>query len=427
MKTGRMPRIPVVLILLLLALPACPRDCGADQISDLVAQVSTSRIHDDIAALDFPRCTSQELAQASNYITQALSGCGYLVLHQPVRYSQNVIARAEGTVHPDQVFVIGAHFDTVYNCPGADDNASGVAALLEIARILAGIRPPYSIEFVAFTLEELYMVGSYAYVQQAQEQGKHIAGMICFDMIGYTCATAGCQNPFSTIPGCVEVDPSGVNVGDYAATLVNTASASLLATCDQAAGTYVPELERVRMQVVAQGQCFGLSRRSDHVPFWDAAIPAIEFLDTYGDRNPYYHTTSDRLETLDLEFCRRITQTALALVLESAIAAAPAPQAGSVPAGITAVVPNPARRGSPVRLVLSERSGPDRLDPVAVRLDLVDASGRVRRSLMQVLPPSGIQSITWDGRDNDARLLPPGVYFIRPQAGTESRKLVVIE
>jgi hypothetical protein len=399
---------------------------GADPIADLVAEVSADRLRDHIAALDYPRASEAGLARAALYITQYLESYGYTVSQQPVRYSQNIIAVLPGSVHPEQVFVVGAHFDTVAGTPGADDNASGVAAVLEIARLLADTHPPFTIEFIAFTLEELYMVGSYAYVQDAVQHGKQFTGMICFDMIGYTCETPGCQNPMYGIPDCLTVDPQGGNVGDYAVTLVNDPSAELLTDCDHVAESYIPDLPRVRMQVAANGGCTILTRRSDHVPFWDYGFRAIEFFDTYGDRNPYYHTANDRLSILNMTFCRQITQTALAMILGSSLADIDAPWIG--PAGPLAdasraelrlIYPNPTRSSARIRC--------DLLSPGPLRLGIYDVCGRPVRLLANDAWAEGSRELTWDRTDGMNFRAPDGVYFVRLQSatGTETRKLVL--
>jgi Zn-dependent M28 family amino/carboxypeptidase len=244
---------------------------------------------------------------------------GNAVTEQPFSYSKNLIARLEGTSQPDRVFVVGAHYDTVSNTFGADDNASGVAGMLELARILAGMRLSHTIEFVAFSLEELGLWGSYHYVDMALAEHKDIVGMVNFEMIGYACRTPNCQDPVYGIPGCFRVDPEGVNVGNYGAICVNATAAPLLTNALYAVDNYVSDFDVVTMLVLGSGECAGagwnFTRRSDHVPFWEADIPAIEFFDTYNLRNPLYHTWNDTLESLDMPLCRHNVQTGLAVVL----------------------------------------------------------------------------------------------------------------
>jgi hypothetical protein len=191
----------------------------------------------------------------------------------------------------------------------------------------------------------------------------------------------------------------------------------LLDRCREAAGTYVPTLERVSMQVAGNGACFSLTRRSDHVPFWDAGYPAIEFFDTYGDRNPNYHTPNDHLSTLNLIFCRGVTQVALAMaVLPGVAEAQPLPD----PSLALAIYPNPAESSARLRSELV-RSGP-------MRLSVIDASGRLCRTIASGSLPAGAHEWVWDGRDGAGRSLAAGVYWIRldTEAGTVTRKAVRI-
>ncbi len=285
-----------------------------DCIGDLVGQISESRIFDHIAALEFPRNTAESQALASAYIADELTAYGYEVTLDPVQSSENVIARLEGSQTPERVFVLGAHFDSVSGSPGADDNAGGVAGVLEIARVLAEVQPASSVEFVGFTLEEVGLVGSRHHAEQLSEAGADIIGMIGLDMIAYTCATPGCQVPFFDIPLCINVEPEGVSVGTGIAVLGNDASAGLLSRFAVAATTYVPSLEFVTGQVADMGACFSLTRRSDHAPFWDNGFEGLLITDTAEGRNPYYHTPDDTIDTLDLAFARQVTQAALATV-----------------------------------------------------------------------------------------------------------------
>ncbi|MBM3957184.1 MAG: M28 family peptidase, partial [Gemmatimonadetes bacterium] len=262
---------------------------------------------------------------------------------------------------------------------------------------------------------------SFHYVSQAQAQGLDILGMINFDMIGYTCGSPGCQQPFWDIGGCFQVDPDGVNVGRYAATLVNDASAELLASCSFAAGSYVPELEVVTMQVVGNGDCFGFTRRSDHVPFWEAGIPALEFLNTYGSRNPYYHTPNDLLATLDMEFCLRVTRTALALAMLTEQAGMPEVPTTLAFSTLDGALPNPCSGEARIRFALP------RAGTLALRIH--DVTGRRLRTLAAGLWGEGTHELSWDGRDDTGRRLGGGAYFISLETAGQrlTRRLVLAE
>ncbi len=320
---GEQPAFALVASLSLLTSIAGPdRACGmppassaADCIQARVEQVSETSLRTHVQSLEFPRATEESRAMASAYIAEALTSFGYEVTCDPVETSENVIARLEGVRTPERVFVVGAHFDTVPGSPGADDNASGIAGMLEIARVLADSRPASSVEFVAFALEELGLIGSRQYAQRARANGVDIIGMISLEMIGYTCDVSGCQVPFSDVPDCLDVEPEGVDVGTFIAVVANDASSGLLEGFEQAARDHVTKLELVTARVAGVGLCFPDTRRSDHSPFWDQGYRAVMSTDTANFRNPNYHQPTDTSDTLDFVFATRVTQAALAFVL----------------------------------------------------------------------------------------------------------------
>ena len=200
--------------------------------------------------------------------------------------------------------VIGAHYDTVPGSPGADDNATGVAVLLELAREIASGPLKYPVQLVAFDMEEYGYLGSSHHAAKYKQQQKSIRLMISLEMLGY------CNhNPNS------QSYPAGLkyfypNSGNFIA-LIGT-----LRT--------VPDLINLSGKIRKSGQpCEWLpvpnrglivpdTRRSDHVPFWDNGYPAIMVTDTANMRNPHYHRESDRIETLDLDFlagvCRGLVE-----------------------------------------------------------------------------------------------------------------------
>ncbi|MEG5046296.1 M28 family peptidase [Microcoleus sp. B4-C1] len=200
----------------------------------------------------------------------------------------------------EKPIVIGAHYDTVPGSPGADDNATGVAVLLELARDIASGPLKYPVQLVAFDMEEYGYLGSSHHAAKYKQQQKSIRLMISLEMLGY------CNhNPNS------QSYPAGLKYfypksGNFIA-LIGT-----LRT--------VPDLVNLSGKIRKSGQpCEWLpvpnrglivpdTRRSDHVPFWDNGYPAIMVTDTANMRNPHYHRESDRIETLDLDFLAGVCQ-----------------------------------------------------------------------------------------------------------------------
>ena len=196
--------------------------------------------------------------------------------------------------------VIGAHYDTVPGSPGADDNATGVAVLLELARDIASAPLKYPVQLVAFDMEEYGYLGSSHHAAKYKQQQKSIRLMISLEMLGYCNHNPNSQ---SYPAGLKDFYP---NSGNFIA-LIGT-----LRT--------VPDLINLSGKIRKSGQpCEWLpvpnrglivpdTRRSDHVPFWDNGYPAIMVTDTANMRNPHYHRESDRIETLDLDFLAGVCQ-----------------------------------------------------------------------------------------------------------------------
>ncbi|MBW2266975.1 MAG: M28 family peptidase [Deltaproteobacteria bacterium] len=291
----------------------CASVVASSQVSDLVTQVSQANLQGHITALQGERATTLQQAAAADYIRDELEAYGYTVQSDPVGSSENLIADLTGTLRPNEIFLVGAHFDTVSGTPGADDNASGLAGLLEIARVLAGTETDATVRLVAFALEEAGLVGSNQLAQAAGSAGWNLIGMISLEMIGYTCASP-CQVPFTNTPPCVTFKTEGVTAGDFVGVVANSASASLITDFETAVSGHVAGLPVVWAQVAGTGACFPDSRRSDHAPFWDEGFPAIMVTDTANFRNPNYHGAGDTLATLDLGFASDVTRATLAMV-----------------------------------------------------------------------------------------------------------------
>lgn len=323
-------------LLTFLSVMIVPRLAEA-QIAEFVSQVSQANIQTHITALEGERDTPAQQAAAASYIRTQLESYGYTVDSDPVGASENLIATLTGTVTPNQVYIVGAHFDTVAGSPGADDNASGIAGMLEIARVLAGAETGSTLQFIAFALEEDGLLGSTKLAQDAKAAGTNVIGMISLEMIAYTCNTPGCQTPFFNTPPCITVSTEGVTVGTFIGVVANTSSASLISDFETAASTYVPSLDLEWLEVAGTGTCFPDSRRSDHAPFWDEGYPAIMLTDTANFRNPNYHAVGDTLSTLDLSFSTDVTRAALAMVA-TRVAVVPPPVPALGPWGLLLLV-----------------------------------------------------------------------------------------
>ncbi len=276
-----------------------------------VQTIDLERLKSHLATLAVPRDAFENhaaLLQVQNYIRAQFEAWGYQV--EPDSFSfqgqpfQNLIARKQPSQTPR--FLIGAHFDAVPGTPGADDNASGVAALLEIAYCLAASDIVHQIDFVAFNLEEYNMIGSQHLAQRLKRENKPLTGMLSLEMIGFTSSKPGSQQ----MP--LVLRPFYPSVGNFIALVGDTGSIPLLKAA-QKAFKQVSGLPVEGLTLPAQGKIFPETRLSDHAPFWDAGYPALLVTDTSFFRNPHYHGAGDTLATLDLPFLGRVVEGVLKL------------------------------------------------------------------------------------------------------------------
>ena len=202
--------------------------------------------------------------------------------------------------------LIGAHLDTVPGTPGADDNASGVAALLEVSRVAAPISWNLPIEFILFNLEEFGMVGSAHYAAALRRAKTPILGMLSLEMIAFT-ESEGLQHYPWFLKGRY---PS---TGNYLGLAANRRSQPFLHVVLDAMQT-VETLPIETMILPGNGWMFPEARLSDHSPFWDVGFPALLVTDTAFFRNPHYHQPSDTVATLDLSFLEHVTRGLVAAI-----------------------------------------------------------------------------------------------------------------
>jgi len=249
------------------------------------------------------------MALAAAYIQSQFESCGLTVERQSYRYQNdavsNVVARWQPPDRATGHYVLGAHYDSVSGTVGADDNASAVAVLLETARAVPleanpGNEAP-AITFVAFALEEppvygtRYM-GSRVFAARARQAGLVIDGMICLEMVGYTCHEPGCQRyPFPLqFFGYPET-------GDFIG-IVGNRQSSRFTRMLRTGFQRNPRLPVITLTVPFNGWIMPAVRLSDHASFWREGYRAVMVTDSAYFRNPHYHLPSDTMETLDFGF-----------------------------------------------------------------------------------------------------------------------------
>ncbi|KMP11477.1 hypothetical protein UZ36_04370 [Candidatus Nitromaritima sp. SCGC AAA799-C22] len=250
-----------------------------------------------------PFTSPDHLKLCANYIADRFHDTRLTVREEPVPFhaggSDNILGFKKGSSKDGEPFVLAAHYDTVEGTPGADDNASAVAALLETAWCLQSVPLKSPLMFAAFTLEEHGFVGSRHHIVEARKRNEGFRGMISLEMVGYRDRRPGSQS----YP--VYVDSSRYpDTGDYIAVVGNEPSAELTHAVTHGMRSAAPALPVEQLIVPGRGDSFTEVRLSDHSSFWEHDIPAVMVTDTAFFRNPNYHQASDTLDTLDLEFIR---------------------------------------------------------------------------------------------------------------------------
>ncbi len=242
------------------------------------------------------------MEEAAQYIGRAFLKTGLDIKEDPFqweeRFYRNIVAEKKGLIFPNRIFIIGAHYDTVPGSPGADDNASGIAVLLEGARNIQTIDLENTVRFVAFSLEECNFIGSAHYAERMKKGGERVLGMISLEMVGFT-------GPKQSYPSYINPKYYS-NVGDFIGIVGNERSKELLKKVCQSFKRSIPQLPTESLLVPGNGEGMEEVRLSDHSSFWDQGFPALMITDTAFLRNPNYHLPSDAMDTLDFEFMRKV-------------------------------------------------------------------------------------------------------------------------
>ena len=279
------------------------------QLSAVLAQVSQDSLRRSVQTLSQPRHYQAEPLSnqcCAQRIADELKSFGYEP-HFQGRY-RNVVAMAPPNLEAEAIVLVGAHYDSVPGTPGADDNASGVAGLLECARLAAICKSSVAMGFVAFNREEDGLLGSIDFVENTGSLNISVVHVL--EMIGYCRHEPGSQHLPQGLPIRV---PS---VGDFIGILGNRDSNHVVDLVLTQAATYVPELPVLGLKVqLGVEKLLPVLARSDHDSFWRARIPATMWTDTAEYRNPHYHLETDTPATLDYDFLRSVTQLLLACLL----------------------------------------------------------------------------------------------------------------
>ncbi|UOF00610.1 M28 family peptidase [Bdellovibrio reynosensis] len=286
---------------------AFPQTEGAEPRANI------DRLRADVTALTstkIPRSYENlaGLKEAAKYIENEWKKSGLKVAYQKFKAGKNTYENVVTTMGPSKGprIVIGAHYDVAGPLPGADDNASGIAGLLEIARLIQQRKPTlkYRIDLVAYTLEEppffgSDQMGSAVHAKSLKELKAEVLFMLSLEMVGYFSDKKNSQS--FPIPELAKIYPS---TGNFIGVVGDPTSKALVTQVTR----LMKQASKVDVQALnAPRELPGVSL-SDHSSYWEYGYPAIMLTDTAFMRNPHYHTKGDTADTLDYKSMAEVVE-----------------------------------------------------------------------------------------------------------------------
>lgn len=332
---------------------------------------------------------------AAKYIKYQLESFGLNVYEQTYSSSgKNIYALQQGVTFPDKQYIICAHYDDVPSsppAPGADDDASGVAAMLEAARILSVYNPDYTIIYAAWDEEEIGLIGSAYYAGQAYNNSDDIRGVLNLEMFGWDGDDDG------------KIDIHTDNIGN---------SPQLTDSLVSVNATYNIGLNPVVYNPGATS--------SDHSSFWQYGYGAVVFSEAYwgGDFNPYYHTSNDKIEHFNLDYFHKLSKLAVGTLalfsLGSTIVNTEVEEENELNFYLSQNYPNPFNPVTNITYIIPEAG--------FVSLKIYNVLGREIEILVNEHKNAGQYSIRFIADD-----LPSGIYFytLLSNSYQETHKMVI--
>lgn len=291
-----------------------------------ISGISRERLKTNVRAVEGLRHgweNPAQLEERARFIEDTFHALGLEVESQEVpfcgRRYRNIIGSLRSDKDDEGMLLLGAHYDAAWESPGADDNASGMAIMLETARVLAPLKAGRTLQFAAFTLEEpqpqtlRFLIGSEHFARMARRQKHRYDAVIILESVGYTDKREGSQE----LPAFVGIPVP--KTGDFLGVIANRRSELLMNEFHRIAEEHVPELTVVSYKAPFSGRFIPQARFSDHASFWNHRYPALMLTDTAMFRNPYYHTSGDRFETLDFAFMENVTKAVAGAIFELAM------------------------------------------------------------------------------------------------------------
>jgi Zn-dependent M28 family amino/carboxypeptidase len=283
------------------------------KVAALLETIDERQLRQWVERISVPRHFHAEAGQnraTADWLVGLLGSMGFRVEKQGE--FANIVALPGGQFA--EAVLVGAHYDSVPGCPGADDNGSAVAAMLGCAAACSLWRPVLPVIFVAFNREEDGLVGSQDFVASfLPEAPFSVNSAHVLEMVGYASSAPGSQHVPTGLP--IKIS----DTGDFLGLLANGRSTACMSEVLRHAGAYVPGLPVTGLNVkLGLEKYFPVLSRSDHAPFWAADVPAVMWTNTSEFRNHNYHQPTDTPDTLDYPFLRRVTHLLTATVISQA-------------------------------------------------------------------------------------------------------------
>ncbi len=299
-------------------------------LQQLVNEVDSFRLRADLEFVQGIRHRGTGLAhlnEVRDSLRNHFAQLGLFMEEHTFTYSgatgRNILGTMPGTGSAEKVVIVDAHYDSVNNSPGADDNGSGTVGVMGIARLLSRYPAKKTLRFIGFDMEEDGLIGSTRYVSNGIPAGEQIEGVFNFEMIGYYSEQPNSQEiPVGfdfLFPDATSQIVANQYRGDFITNVANANSSALGLLFSTSAQQYVPDLKVITLNVFGNGSIAPDLLRSDHAPFWLNGKPALMLTDGADFRNECYHTPADTLdEKLNFTFMSRVVQATLAAAAQLA-------------------------------------------------------------------------------------------------------------
>ena len=286
---------------------------SSSKVKALLETIAEAQLREWVERISLPRHFDAEPEQnrsTADWLSGLFASMGFRVERQGEH--SNILALP--SLKLQEAILVGAHYDSVPMCPGADDNGSAVSAMLGCAAACSLWRPHLPVVFVAFNREEDGLRGSRDFVESYMPKAPFkVSCAHILEMVGYASSAPGSQH----VPAGLPIKIS--DKGDFLGLLANGRSTAAMDFVLRRAKTYVSGLPVIGLNVkLGLEKYFPVLSRSDHAPFWTEKVPAVMWTDTSEFRNHNYHRHSDTPDTLNYPFLRQVTQLLTACVIQQA-------------------------------------------------------------------------------------------------------------